>query len=122
MSKYELAALLILFILKVGDSVSTLPRAHVNHATRAYSRAMTLSFAFIVFLTLTEFAPGNSTLLSCLSIPASSPATIHSVNVYLVEMPGVAPGSSSVVKSLQHYNTIYTTDVDPCQVFYLGST
>ena len=38
----------------------------------------------------------------------------------MVEVPGIAPGSSAVVKSLQHYKYIYTTDVDPCQVFYLG--
>jgi len=27
--------------------------------------------------------------------PSSAPSTIHSLNVYLVELPGTAPGSSS---------------------------
>jgi len=38
--------------------------------------------------------------------------------ILMVESPGTAPGSSSVVKLLQRYNTIYTLPFGHCQEFF----
>ena len=92
-------------------------------------RLLVRSFRLLLFclFAVRRLHPGNSTLLSCLSI-LFRPHHKHTLqlvtnllfqDVLMVESPGTAPGSSSVVKLLQRYNTIYNTFMQRCQTLFL---